>query len=305
MLGRVDQEEVHLAQRFAGEGMDLADALDLVPEELHPHRVRGVGGVDLQHVAAHPEMGPFQHGVVALVQQAHQPPPGILRVQALPDGELQAHFPVVAGVADAVDAGHGGHHDHVAPLQQRGGGRQAQAVDLLVDRGVLFDVQVLARNVGLGLVVVVVGDEILHRVFGEEILELAVELGGQGLVVGDDQGGQLGLLDDLGHGEGLAGAGDPLQGLGLVPGPQAPGQGLDGLGLVAGRLEAGHDLELLHHCRFCGRSESLMARVWALRLRRILTSTVSPGLLSSRAPSRSYSELTGILSTSTMMSPPR
>ena len=63
----------------------------------------------------------------------------------------------------------------------------AQAVDLLVDRRVLLDVEVPARDVGLGLVVVVVGDEVLDRVVGEERAELVAQLGGQRLVVRHDQ----------------------------------------------------------------------------------------------------------------------
>ena len=51
----------------------------------------------------------------------------------------------------------------------------AQAVDLVVDRRVLLDVGVRRRHVGLWLVVVVVGDEVLDPVVGEELLEL-VEL---------------------------------------------------------------------------------------------------------------------------------
>ena len=75
----------------------------------------------------------------------------------------------------------------------------------------LLDVGVGARHVGFGLVVVVVADEVLDRVVGEEALELAVELGGQRLVGGEDQRRALGLLDDLRHGEGLARAGDAEQ----------------------------------------------------------------------------------------------
>jgi hypothetical protein len=53
----------------------------------------------------------------------------------------------------------------------------AQLVDLLVDVGVLGDVGVGARDVGLRLIVVVVADEVLDGVLGEELAELAVELG--------------------------------------------------------------------------------------------------------------------------------
>ena len=117
--------------------------------------------------------------------------------------------------------------------------RVAHAVDLLVPRGVLLDVGVGAGDVGFGLVVVVVADEILDRVVREEALELAVELGGQGLVVGEDQGRPLGRLDDLGHGEGLAGAGDAQQHLVPLALLDARHQLGDGGGLVAGGLVVG------------------------------------------------------------------
>ena len=54
-------------------------------------------------------------------------------------------------------------------------------------RRVLLDVRVRRRHVGLGLVVVVVRDEVLDGVVREELLELAVELRRQRLVVRDDQ----------------------------------------------------------------------------------------------------------------------
>jgi len=55
----------------------------------------------------------------------------------------------------------------------------AHPVDLVVDERVLLDVGVRLRDVGLGLVVVVVGDEVLDRVLREERLELSVQLGGR------------------------------------------------------------------------------------------------------------------------------
>ncbi len=104
-----------------------------------------------------------------------------------------------------------GDDDDVVALQQRARGGVAHAVDLLVHRRFLLDVGVGARHVGFGLVVVVVGDEVLDRVVGEEALELAVELGRQRLVGRQDQRRALGALDHLRHGEGLARAGDAEQ----------------------------------------------------------------------------------------------
>ena len=109
----------------------------------------------------------------------------------LADLHGEGHGRVGLDRADAVDAGHRGDDDDVVALEQRARRGVAHAVDLLVDRRFLLDVGVGARHVGFGLVVVVVGDEVLDRVVGEEALELAVELGRQGLVGREDQGRAL------------------------------------------------------------------------------------------------------------------
>ena len=62
-----------------------------------------------------------------------------------------------------------------------------QPVDLLVDGGVLLDVGVGGRQVGFRLVVVVVGDEVLHRAVGQVLAELVAELRRQRLVGRHDE----------------------------------------------------------------------------------------------------------------------
>ena len=94
-----------------------------------------------------------------------------------------------------------------------------QPLDLVVDRGVLLDVGVRLRDVGLGLVVVVVGDEVLDRVVGQQLAELVGQLGGQGLVGRHHQGRPLDLLDQPGGRGRLAGAGRAEQHGVLLPGP--------------------------------------------------------------------------------------
>src|SRR5512143_2813481 len=88
---------------------------------------------------------------------------------------------------------------HVAEGHDGSGGSVPPLVDLLVDRGVLLDVGVRVGNVRLGLVVVVVGEEILDGVFGEEGFELGVQLRGERLVRGDHQRGPVDGGDDAGH----------------------------------------------------------------------------------------------------------
>jgi len=114
----------------------------------------------------------------------------------------------------------------------------------LFDRCVLLDIGVRGRYVGFGLVIVVVGDEILDGIVREESLELAIELGGQRLVRRQHERRTLHLGDDIGDAEGLARTGHPQQRLVRQTGFQALDQLTDGLRLVAGRLEAGDKLKL-------------------------------------------------------------
>ena len=121
-----------------------------------------------------------------------------------------------------------------------------EPVDLVVDRGVLLDVGVGLGDVGLGLVVVVIGDEVLHPVVGEELAELVGQLRPQGLVRGQNQGRLLHLLDGPGDGGRLSRPRYPEQRLESVAAFDSLGQFLDGLRLIAGRGEVGYHLELGH-----------------------------------------------------------
>ncbi len=150
---------------------------------------------------------------------------------------MQHHLQVGLGVAQAIDRGHRGHDDGVLAFQQRLGRRQAHLLDVLVDRRILLDEGIGSRHVGFGLVVVVVGNEVLHRIAREELLELPVQLRRQRLVVRNHQRRSLHRLDDLGNGECLARTGDAQQRLCGQAGLQAVDQLGNGLRLVARRFE--------------------------------------------------------------------
>ena len=115
----------------------------------------------------------------------------------------------------------------------------AQAVDLVVHRAVLLDVRVARRDVGLGLVVVVVRDEVLHPVVGEELSELVGQLRRQRLVRSQHEGGPLHLLDRPGDRGALARARDPEKGLEAVASLDALGERGNGGGLITRRFEVG------------------------------------------------------------------
>ena len=134
-------------------------------------------------------------------------------------------------------------HDDVAPAQQRVRRGVPQPLDLGVDRRVLLDEGVGLRDVGLGLVVVVVRHEVLDGVVRHELAELGRELRRERLVVREDERGPLHLLDEPGRGRGLAGAGRAEQhDIGLA-GVDPAGEFGDRGGLVAARPVVAHDLE--------------------------------------------------------------
>ena len=238
----VDLDELEVLRLLPGQRIELGDLLDLVAEEADaPGAVLVVGGEELDRVAAHAEQAAGEVGLGALVLQRDEVGDDLALVDLVADCEREGHRGVGLDRADAVDAGDRGDDDHVVALQQRARRGVAHAVDLLVDRRFLLDIGVGARDVGLGLVIVVVGDEILDRVVGEEALELAVELRRQRLVGGEDQRRALRRLDHLGHGEGLARAGDAEQHLVALVRCDALDQLGDRLRLVALRLEIRDD----------------------------------------------------------------
>jgi hypothetical protein len=207
---------VHLA----GEDVDLRDAFDLVAEPLDPEGPLGLRRRHhLEDVAAYPEGATPEGEVVALVMDPDQAAHHLVPVAAHAGTQRDAQIAVVLGRAEAEDARHAGDDDHVAALEQRRGGAVAQFVDLVVDRRVLLDVGVGGRQVGLGLVVVVIRHKVLDRVVREEFLELARQLGRERLVVGDHQRGPVHGGDRRGDRERLAAAGHPEEDLRPGAGP--------------------------------------------------------------------------------------
>ena len=166
-----------------------------------------------------------------------------------PTPTLQELLRVGLGRAEPVDRRDARHDDHVAPGQQRRGGRVAQPVDLVVDRAVLLDVGVGRREVRLGLVVVVVGDEVLDPVLREQLPELAGELRGEALVGREHDRGPLHLGDHRRDRERLPRPGDAEQGLVLLPRLDPLAERRDRLGLVAGGFEFGDEFQCGHRLR--------------------------------------------------------
>ena len=102
-----------------------------------------------------------------------------------------------------VDAGYGGDDDAIGARNERGDGCETFLLNPLVDAEFLVNVQVPLGEIGLGLIVVIVRNEIFHGVVGKIAHHFLMQLASKGLVVAHDEGGNVELLNDVGHGEGL------------------------------------------------------------------------------------------------------
>ena len=85
---------------------------------------------------------------------------------------------------------------------------QPQALDLFIPAGILLDESVRARDIGFGLVIIEVTDEIFDRIIRKKAFELGVKLGGERFVVRNDQRRFVDVFDNIRNGKRLARAGD-------------------------------------------------------------------------------------------------
>jgi hypothetical protein len=120
---------------------------------------------------------------------------------------------------------------------------ESQLIQLVVDGGFFFDVDVARWHVRFRLVIIVVADKVLDRVRRKKGLELVIKLRGERLVVRQDKRRPADLLDDLGHGEGLARARHAQQYLMLVAVVNASCQLLDSGFLIAARAIVHHQMK--------------------------------------------------------------
>ena len=172
-----------------------------------------LGGKDVNRVATHTESAARKIHVIALVLHAHQLHDHVALAQLVACTQRHHHLVVGLGLADTVDRRHRGDDDHIAPLQYAFGARQTHLLNVLINCRVFLDKQIALRHISLGLVVVVITDEILHRVVREKLAELAVKLRSQSFVGGKNNRRPAQSGNHIGHGEGLARTGHPQQGL--------------------------------------------------------------------------------------------
>ena len=114
--------------------------------------------------------------IITPILLSHQIGHDLTLIILLTHDQILGHGGVGLNGPNPVNARHRGDDDHVITLEQGAGGRMAHPVDLFVDLALFFDKGVRARHIGLGLIIVVIADEIFNGIVREKPLKLAIEL---------------------------------------------------------------------------------------------------------------------------------
>jgi hypothetical protein len=231
-------------EHFAGETVDFLDGFDLVERHLEPDHRIACGREDFDRIA--------QCVVHALLEI--EPGTAVLDVsesaQKLVAFDLLSAFDfdrecfVIFDVTETVDARDRRDDEHITACEQVERRGVAELFDFLVDRRVFFDVRIGRRQIRLGLVVVVVGNEIRNGVLREKTLELAAQLRSQSFVVSEHEGWALHFVNDVRHRERFAGTRRTEERLVLFSGAEARDKLFDRTRLIACRLEWRREFEL-------------------------------------------------------------
>ncbi len=241
----VDGRPRQAAHDLTRQGIEFGEILDHLIKKPHTDGVLfRFGRENIDHVPTNPEGAAPQLHVIAGVLHLRKP---LQDRPLIHDGglfQMQDHRVIGGRVTQTIDSRDRTDNDGIRALKQRLGGRQPHLFNVFVYRRILLDEGVRGRHIGLGLVVVVVGNEILDRVVRKEVPHFRIKLGGKGLVGGQHQGGALDTGDHVGDGEGLAGSRHPKQCLEGKPRLETLDQGLDRPRLVTGRRVDTGDLKL-------------------------------------------------------------
>ena len=229
------------------DGIYNAYALYFITEKLHAHGIRiGIGGEYFQNIPAHAEIISLEAHIASCVLHGDKPPDYIVTRVSRTAAERYDLLTVFLRIAQRINAGNRSDDDYIPTFNKSACRRMAQLIYFRIDRRILFDINILAGNISLRLVVIVIRHKEFHRVFGEERLHFAANLRGKRFVgfeyyCGAPRGG-----NDVCHGEGLAGARHADQGLIVQPVFDAVYKRCDRFGLIARRRKIRNEPEISH-----------------------------------------------------------
>ena len=115
---------------------------------------------------------------------------------------------------------------------------------------VLFDEKILPWDVGLGLIIIVVADEVLDVILRKKALKFAIKLCCERFIMRHYERGNSEALDDICHSKSFARAGNSEEGLVFVAALKACDDAFDRFFLILARREFALDFKILQNFSF-------------------------------------------------------
>ena len=238
MRRRKNGEARQLGLQMPGQRIKQLQVFDLVVEKRNSYRVlRVLGRKDVDDVAANAESPAMEVKLVAFVLHFGKTLDDLALPHSIADAHGENHLVILIAIADPVDAGNRCNDHAIASFEQALGRRKPHLFDVLIDRRILLDEQIARRNVGFGLVVIVVGNEVLNRSVRKKLAKLGIELRRQRFVRCQHQRRTSGTSDDVGHGVGFSRPGNAQQGLERQAVLKPLNQSIDRFRLISGGLK--------------------------------------------------------------------
>ena len=208
-VGRIDVQFILLVNLLSGLRIERRNTVDLVVPELDAVGcpVKGFDSrKDIDRIAVYAKAATIELYFIIDIKGIHETAQQFIPVYPHPLFHMHHLFGKSSRVRHTIEAGdRRNDNDILPPRQQRSRCTQAEFIDLVINRQILFYISIRCRQVGFRLVVIVIRDEILDGIVREECLELAIQLGSEGFVMTQYQGRFLHFLDHIGDSESLSG----------------------------------------------------------------------------------------------------
>ena len=247
---RKDIRTRQLFQRLARDRVNTSETIDRVTKHLDAKNRFFVRRMHLDRVAAHPEFSTNKRHVVSVVLHVDQATKNRTHVVINTDTQVEQLPAVFVRGTHTVNTGNRCDDNRVSTSQQRRRRRVTQPVNLIIDRRILFDERVARRDIRLRLVIVVIGDEVLHPIIREELSHLLSQLCGKTLIGRQNQRRPLHLFDRPRNRCRFTRTSDAKQGLESMTGLYALCERRNRVWLVSRWRKLRNDLE--HFLAFCG-----------------------------------------------------
>ena len=226
-------------QRLPSDRVTDLNALDTIKIKHDANRVVSAWHPDIHHFPAHPAFASPEVAGRTPILEFNQFAQEVAGLDRLTYMAAKMVFEKGLGWIESVDARYRGHDHTIWTRHERCNSGKALLFNTLVDAEFFVNVQVSLGEVGLGLIIVVMRDEIFHGVVWKIPHHLLMQLPSKGLVMTHDEGGYVQVLNDVRHGESLATSRYAEQHAALLPIIQLRNQFFNCFWLVATRFKLG------------------------------------------------------------------